>query len=464
MSAGTIVLYPCPGVGHMISMVELGNLIHRRYHDGFSIVVLLTHGFQDDPNIDAFITGSSRTNPSLSFLRLPHVLVDIDPTRGFAMLCEFLRLNVPHVIRSLNEIAQTSTIKSFIVDFFCTSALTALNNSSSGLKFPTYYFFTSGAVALVVYLYMPTIHRQMVETKSFKDMTDAVLKFPGLPPIPATYMPEPLLNRNDPAYDNMIHFSEQLPKSDGIIVNTFDELEPVAMVAIKGGSCVPGSPTPSIYDIGPLIRGSGGDEDGSKPRHECLRWLDLQPTESVVFMCFGSRGSFEWTQIREMADGLEKSGRRYLWAFKKSQESDVGLKGFAERTKGRGLVVGWVPQVEALNHDSVGGFVTHCGWNSVLEAVVAGKPMVAWPLYAEQHVNKAALVADDMGLAVPVEAGEDGLVSGDELARAISELMDSQKGSAVRDKCKAMKQAALAATSDHGSSTANLAGLVSSWM
>ncbi|GMH21790.1 hypothetical protein Nepgr_023632 [Nepenthes gracilis] len=460
--AAAIVLYPAPGIGHLLSMIELSKLINHRYNHRFNMTILLTTGYFDTPNTDAFISSVALAYPSLSFIRYPYVPVDTSPTRSRAAICfEFIRLNDSNVLHSLKQISQTSKIQAFIIDFFCTSALTF----ASELKIPTYYFFTSGHAALAAYLYMPTIHKQV--SKSFKDLKGTVLHFPGLPTIPATHMPEPLLDRGDPAYNDMIYFSSHLPKSDGILVNTFDELEPVAMAAISSGSCVPDMPTPPIYNIGPLIAQENLETGDGGRRHECFSWLDSQPSRSVVFLCFGSRGTFELSQVREIANGLEKSEQRFLWVVKKGG-SDLGSllpDGFLERTKEKGLVVeDWAPQVAVLSHDSVGVFVTHCGWNSVLESVVAGKPMVAWPLYAEQHVNKAALV-EDMKMAIPVEGREeDGMVAGDKLANLLTEFMDSEKGKALREKSKEMREKALAAMGGiNGSSVAALAKLVSTW-
>ncbi|KAK8346980.1 hypothetical protein V6Z12_A07G254000 [Gossypium hirsutum] len=135
-----------------------------------------------------------------------------------------------------------------------------------------------------------------------------------------------------------------------------------------------------------------------------------------------------------------------------------------ERTRDRGLVVkSFAPQVVVLNKDSIGGFVTHCGWNSVLEAVVAGVPMIAWPLYAEQHLNRNILV-EDMKMAIRVEQMEgDGFVSGTELEKRVRELMESEKGEELREKSRKMKEKASAAMGPSGSSTKALTTLVELW-
>jgi len=228
-----------------------------------------------------------------------------------------------------------------------------------------------------------------------------------------------------------------------------------------------------MWDFQIIVFGVYGAAAGTDKK-ECLRWLDEQPSRSVVYLCFGSRGSFSVSQLGEIAKGLERSGKRFLWVVKKPLEEDgakpgdefdlasVLPNGFMERTKDRGMVVkAWAPQVEVLSRDSVGVFVSHCGWNSVLEGVVAGVPMVAWPLNAEQHVNREVMVGE-MKVAVAVkEREEDGLVSGEEVEKRVREVMENKE---IRDTSMKLKHMALAAVSDFGSSTTSLANLLHSWI
>ncbi|KAF3445431.1 hypothetical protein FNV43_RR10607 [Rhamnella rubrinervis] len=461
----TIVLYAAPGMGHVISMVELGKLILHHYPRKFTISILITNGILETPAISHCIQRISNSNPFISFHRFPLQSIVTSPTdrSKAAIYFEFIRLNLPNVRNALNEISKTSIIKAFIIDLFCTSAL------SLGMDFgiPTFYFHISGASALAAFLYLPKIHEQT--TKSFRNLTATVFQIPGLSPLRATHMPEPVLDRDDPAYWDFLYFCSNLPNADGIIANTFDGFEPVAMNAIQDGLCVADGPAPSVYYVGPLI--STGDEEKGKAvsvEEDYMSWLDKQPSRSVVFLCFGSRGSFSELQVREVATGLERSGKRFLWVLKKptidekmkqNQElNDFDLcsvlpEGFAERTRDLGMVVkSWVPQVEVLKKESVGGFVTHCGWNSVLEAVVTGVPMIAWPLYAEQHLNRTALV-EDIGMAIPVEQREeDGFVSGAELEKRVRELMESEKGRELGERSRKMKEMTLAAFGESGSS------------
>ncbi|KAF7836399.1 UDP-glycosyltransferase 88F5-like [Senna tora] len=477
-----IVLYPAPGIGHIIAMVELGKLILHHHPDSFSITILLTTGFLDKPSIDSYLHRISQSYPSISFLRFPLLTLDSSPRTFVATYFDFVRLNTSHVTSALTQISQTSNLRAFVIDTFCAPAATI----ASSLGIPLYYFFTCNAASLSACAYFPKIHEQT--QKSLKDLS-ILLHFPGNPPLKAFHMAEAMLDRDDPGYPDVLYLCSHVSKSDGIIVNTFEELEPIAIKAITDGACFPipdPKLAPPVFYIGPLIMepdrsSSEEEEEKAAEARKCLSWLDKQPSRSVVFLCFGSRGSFSALQLKEIADGLEKSGERFLWVVKRpptnenskqtldttNEGFDLGSvlpSGFLDRTEERGMVVkSWAPQVEVLNKEAVGGFVTHCGWNSVLEAVVAGVPMIAWPLYAEQHMNRNELV-EDMKMAIWLEQrDEDGFVNGDELEKRVRELMESERGKEMRERSRKMREAAMSATSASGSSTKGLKRLVERW-
>ena len=281
---------------------------------------------------------------------------------------------------------------------------------SSNLDIPTYYFFTSSANGLALFLYMPTLHKNV--DKSFKDLGNMLIESPGIPPTPASDIPGSMSDRTTQCYEYFLNTAIHVAKSNGILVNMFDSLETKAIKAMSDGLCVPYGVTPPIFCIGPLISSSNHDGD----EHECLKSLNSQLSRSVVFLSFGSMRLFAAKQLKEMAVGLENS-QRFLWVVrnpsphndKEPNLNELLPKGFFERTKDKGFVVKqWAPQVNALSHDSVGGFVTHCGWNSVLEAISVGVPMVAWPLYAVQRLNRVFLV-EEIKVALGLKEMEDGL-------------------------------------------------------
>ncbi|OMO69029.1 UDP-glucuronosyl/UDP-glucosyltransferase [Corchorus capsularis] len=471
-----VVLYPTPPIGHLRAMVELGKVI-LAHQPSLSVHVLIaTPPYQADATAP-YIAAISSAIPAITFHRLPEIT--LPPSSNVAnheeLTFEVLHHNNPYIHEALVSISNKYKIQALVMDFFISVAFQV----ATELNIRPYYFYTGAAGSLAFFLYLPTLHKQT--TKSFKDM-DLLVDIPGVPPIPAKDMVKPLLDRSQKAYEFFFDCSITTPKSAGIITNTFEALEPRVVKAISDGLCVPDAPTAPLYCVGPLI--ASVDEkktrDASGGRvAECLTWLDSQPSKSVVLLCFGSLGLFSKEQLREIATGLERSGQRFLWvvrnppsghlgvAITEQQEPDLNVllpEGFLERTKDRGLVVkSWAPQVAVLNHDSVGGFVTHCGWNSVLESVTAGVPMVAWPLYAEQRFNRVLLV-EEMKIALPMVESENGFVNLDEIEKRVRELMESKEGMLIREQITAMKEAAKAAWGEGGSSRVALAKLVESWM
>ncbi|KAL5712783.1 hypothetical protein ACHQM5_014919 [Ranunculus cassubicifolius] len=465
----TLVLYPSPAIGHLISMVELGKLI-LKHHPSFSITILVTAPPYNTGSTAPYINRVSKTNPLIYFHHLPVISLALDsPSKNSHMedlAFRLLRLNNPLVHQALQTISQTATINALIIDGFCTPSLEVANR----LNIPCYYFFTSGISALALFLYLPTLHKKY--TKSLKDL-DIDVNVPGLPTLLPSELPQPCLDRSDAVYEHFLYLCTQLPKSQGILVNSFESLEPQAFKAISDGLCVPDAPTPPIFGIGPLLA-----ENERSSGHECLQWLDSQPSRSVVFLCFGSLGLFSETQLKEIAIGLENSGQRFLWVvrspptqdqvkrFLAPPEPDLDAllpEGFLDRTRDKGLVVkSWAPQTEILNKDAIGGFVTHCGWNSVLESIRAGVPMVAWPLYAEQKVNRVFMV-EEMKVALPLNVSENGLVKASEVEKRVRDLMESNEGKIIREQTMIMYEDSKAALSEGGSSLRSLSELAQSW-
>ncbi|PNX62970.1 UDP-glycosyltransferase 88A1-like protein, partial [Trifolium pratense] len=226
----TIVLYPSPGIGHIISMVELAKLLIHRHNQEqhFSITTLLTTGLLDHPSIDSYINRVSSTHPSIIFHRFPSITITNSSTQSLgATGCQFIKRNVVNVESKLCQITQTSVIKVFIIDMFCTSAM----EIASPMGIPVYYFFTTGASALALYTYFPKIHSET--TVSLKEMVGVEILMPGNSALKAELMPTPVLDREDPAYWEMLYFCEQLSMAKGIVVNTFRELEVVAVKAVE---------------------------------------------------------------------------------------------------------------------------------------------------------------------------------------------------------------------------------------
>ncbi|KAM7474107.1 hypothetical protein LguiB_021350 [Lonicera macranthoides] len=268
--------------------------------------------------------------------------------------------------------------------------------------------------------------------------------------------------------------SNQIKDSDlesyGVIVNSFFELEPDYANHYRSVL------KRKAWHIGPLslcnreienkaVRGKKAAID----EHECLKWLDSQKPNSVIYVCFGSVANISTAQLYQVAMGLEASDQAFVWVVRKSKNEDKNEMwlpdGFEERTKGRGQIIrGWAPQLLILDHEAVGGFVTHCGWNSILEGVCAGVPMVTWPMFAEQFYNEK-LVTEVLRIGVSVGAKEWSSVSCKEIKREVVEkvvktIMVEEEGEEMRRRAKELKEKATRAIEEGGSSYNDLSALI----
>ncbi|KAI3869389.1 hypothetical protein MKX03_010742, partial [Papaver bracteatum] len=219
-------------------------------------------------------------------------------------------------------------------------------------------------------------------------------------------------------------------------------------------------PTPSIYPVGPLTRVGEGSSI-SWDKNTCLDWLNKQPSRSVIFVSFGSGGTLTAEKINEISWGLEKSKQRFLWVVRAptvkytfgtyftsgsggGKPSDYLPEGFLNRTVEVGLI---------LRHEAVGARLSHCGWNTTLECIVNGVPLIAWPLFAEQRLN-ASLLVEDIGVAIqPHIWSTKQLISRTEIEKIIRTLME-KKGSENpwRVRAMEMKDSVLRALDEGGSS------------
>ncbi|XP_059314005.1 scopoletin glucosyltransferase-like [Lycium ferocissimum] len=254
-------------------------------------------------------------------------------------------------------------------------------------------------------------------------------------------------------------------KGYGVIFNSFYELETdyaeyyTNVLSIK------------TWAIGPLSLCNRDIEDkaergkkSSIDKHECMKWLDLKKPSSIVYICFGSVAIFTASQMQELAMGIEASGQEFIWVVRTDNE-ELLPDGFEERTKEKGLIIrGWAPQVLILEHEAVGAFVTHCGWNSTLEGISAGVPMVTWPVFGEQFFNEK-LVTEVLRTGVGVGSvqwkriASEG-VKKEAIAKAIKKVMVGEEAKGFRSRAKAYKETARQAVEEGGSSYSGLTTLL----
>ncbi|CAN0860276.1 Scopoletin glucosyltransferase [Linum grandiflorum] len=253
----------------------------------------------------------------------------------------------------------------------------------------------------------------------------------------------------------------------GIVVNSFLELElshiePLEKFYFNGAKA---------WCLGPLLLSDRVDHEiisqneNSFSGSKLSRWLDEQVAPaSIIYVSFGTQADISSSQLDEVAYGLEESGFRFVWVIRsKSWAIPDGLE---EKIKRKGFIAReWVDQRRILEHRSVGGFLSHCGWNSILESISAGVPILAWPMIAEQPLN-AKLIADGLGAGLQMEklevvAGEGVVFNREAICKGVRELMGSEKGRRARERAQALGRVAHQAVQRGGSSNEALSRLIS---
>ncbi|XP_077222541.1 UDP-glycosyltransferase 90A1-like [Tasmannia lanceolata] len=450
-----IVLFPFMAKGHTIPLIHLAHILFKR---GFLLTIFTTPS--NSPFIRHSLSTTRATIIELPFPQdIPGIPAGIECTDNLSSISLFppfvqaTKKIQTHFEQALQNLRQVSCI---ISDGFLGWTL------KSALKFdiPRYVFYGMNNFAMAV---SAVISRD----RPHKDVASDDEPF-SLSPFPWIQLtkndlespfkdPEP----HGPHFDFLLELVIATSESRGMVVNSFYELESVyADYWNKEFG-------PRTWCVGPLCLAKPPNIEKESALSECTvlanginrpvpvwkQWLDQKQKEPVVYVAFGTQAQLSGEQLREIGIGLERSEVSFLWVVRsKESESELG-DGFEERVAGRGLVVReWVEQKEILEHERVKGFVSHCGWNSVMESICAGVPILAWPMMAEQGLN-AKMVVDELGIALRLGGGGGGkLVSSERVEEMVRELMMGEKGKVVGEKAKEVKESAIKAMNEGGSS------------
>ncbi|KAL8171241.1 hypothetical protein V2J09_023045 [Rumex salicifolius] len=447
--AGELVFIPTPAMGHLVAAVELAKLVVAD-HPRISITILIPKLPIPDKNIDTYIQSNADNNHRIYLVELPPLdngpsAAESSSKRPFFLFNLLATLYKPVVKRVVEQRRHQRPVLGILTDMFFTQMV----DVAEELGLPFYVLYTSGANLLAMTLQLESLAVDVpaifAGCPSESAPLDSVLGFRN--PVPLKMWPEIVLDKDNSA-EFLVH-GGRYRRSKGILVNTFANLEPETLRSLSENERAP-----TIYPIGPVLNLRRGH------RHHILSWLDEQPRGSVVFLCFGSNVSFGKREAEQVGMGIEQSGYPFLWSLRRkplpgdeerlpSEYDDfkeILPEGFLERTSGIGRMIGWAPQTEVLGHEAVGAFVSHCGWNSVLESIRFGVPIIAWPMYREQHLNAFSVVRE-LGIAVEMRldykydwAGKKGnvVITAAEVEAGIRRAMETEEGAAVKRKVQEM--------------------------
>ncbi|XP_058204189.1 UDP-glycosyltransferase 87A1-like isoform X2 [Rhododendron vialii] len=275
---------------------------------------------------------------------------------------------------------------------------------------------------------------------------------PGIPPTRIADLPTVFHGDGLKTVHLACEAVSRVPKAQYLLLTSIYELESQTIDAIKAAI-----PTP-IYSIGPSIPyfrlgdNSSLSIDSQNGETSYMQWLDSQPESSVLYISQGSFLSVSKTQMDEIIAGVDMSGVRFLWVARGDASR---IKEGCRDLSNKGVLVPWCDQLKVLCHPSVGGFWTHCGWNSTKEGVFAGIPFLTYPIFWDQVPNSKTIVEDwKIGWKVRRGMGEEEhLVTREEIAEMLQRFMDleSDEGKEMRGRAKELKEVCRRAISKGGS-------------
>ncbi|CAA0831028.1 UDP-glycosyltransferase 85A2 [Striga hermonthica] len=459
------VCIPYPAQGHINPMLKLAKLLH---HAGFHITFVNT-----DYNRRRLLKSRGPHAldglPDFRFASIPDGLPpsDADATQDIPSLCVSTTTTCLEPLCDLLAGLNASggpPVTCIVGDGVMSFTLKAAER----FGLPEVLFWTTSACGLLAYIqYSRLVDRGYTPLKDMSQVTDGYLDqtidwVPGMKDIKLRDFPS-FIRTTDPN-DIMLNFLIQetgaIPRAKALILNTFDALEKDVLETLS-------SMYPCVLPIGPLhlmtnhINDKRLDSMKSslwKEDSDCIQWLDTKEPKSVVYVNFGSITVVTAQQLTEFAWGLANSKYHFLWIVRPdivAGDSAMLPPEFLTETKDRSIMVSWCPQEQVLSHPAVGGFLTHNGWNSTLESIVGGVPVVCWPFFAEQQTN-CRFSSVEWGIGMEI----DNDVKRDEVEVLVREMMGGEKGEKMKEKALEWKKLAEEAAMVGGSSYLNLDKLI----
>ncbi|KAK2420013.1 7-deoxyloganetin glucosyltransferase [Trifolium repens] len=461
------VLIPYPIQGHINPMFKLAKLLHLR---GFYITFVNTEYNHKrllksrGPNsLDGFIDFNFETIPD----GLTPMDGDGDVTQDVHALRESIRNNFISPFRELLARLDGFGTSGLIPPITCLVSdvfMSFTTQVAQQLSLPIVLLYTSSASYFLSSLHFQTlIQKGLIPFKDESYLTNGSLDtkvdcIPGLQNFRLKDLSHFLrtTNPNDLMIKFIIETLKKFNRASVIILNTFNELESDVINILH-------SMFPSLYTIGPfasLLNQSPHNQLTSldsnlwKEDTKCLEWLESKEPRSIVYVNFGSITIMSKEKLLEFAWGLANSKKPFLWIIRPDLViggSVVLSSEFVDEISNRGLIVSWCPQEKVLNHPSVGGFLTHCGWNSTTESICAGVPMLCWPFFGDQSTN-CRFICNEWEIGIEIDTN----VKRKEVEKLVNELMVGEKGKKMKKKAMELKKKAEEHTRPGGLSYMNL--------
>lgn len=458
------VLVPFPAQGHINPMMQVAL---KLVNEGFLIT------FVNTEYNHSRIAGANKSNHTMiRSVVVPDGLPSNDTRTDIAKLCDVTEnVIVPFLDNLIHQIKEEDNGSSvcLVVDVMASQALEIAQHH----HIPKAALWTSLAATYALLYNIPSlVSSQIIPSNGVPKDFKMVKYLPSMPPLCPAHLPW-APGFNDSQQEFIFHFinryMERVREIDWVICNSFHHLEDPAISELveKGGSVCP---------IGPLIPSALLNSNSGlrleittgfwAEEGECLNWLDMQSSQSVIYVSFGSLSVLSETQFQQLALGLEATQRPFLWVVRPDllQGTEAAFPpGFVERIQWsqRGCLVSWCPQLRVLSHPSIACFLTHCGWNSALESISMGVPMLCWPYFGDQFLNQSYIVhVWKIGLSLLKEntaSTESGtlIIDMTEIKRAVERAVTGKEVAEMKRRVMKLRERAIAAVKEGGSSDTN---------
>ncbi|XP_021774774.1 UDP-glycosyltransferase 74E2-like isoform X1 [Chenopodium quinoa] len=434
-----VLIFPFPLQGHINPMLQFSK---RLAFKGLKVTLVTTQSLSKllPPQSESSLIQIRSINDGLN---------DREKVDHVAYLELFQRVVPISLANLLKEYKVTSHPVKFIV---YDSVITWVLELARTVGIDGAPFFTQTAA-------VHAIHYHVYEGALKFPFKSSLISMPSIPLLRVNEMPSLIVNPgiypslNDLSINQSLNFH----KATLLFFNTFDKLESQVLDWMRSQWPIKtiGPAIPSMYLDKRLEDDNEYGLSFFKPETDaCLQWLDARETSSVVYIAMGSLASLGAEEMEEIAKGVINTEKHFLWVVRASEEDKLPPN-FKEEISGKALVVNWCPQLAVLAHRAIGCFVTHCGWNSTLEAISIGVPLVAMPQWVDQPTN-AKYINDVWRNGVRLKVDEKGIVTRDELKACILEVMEGERASEIRSNVAKWKKLAQEAMDEGGSSDRNI--------
>ncbi|CAF2086985.1 hypothetical protein YC2023_072535 [Brassica napus] len=425
-----VLLVPVPAQGHISPMMQLAKTLHLK---GFSITVAQTKFNYFSPS-DYF--------SDFQFVTIPESLPETD-FENLRPILFLLKLNKECQVSFKDCLSQLllKQISCVIYDEFMYFAKAAAKE----FKLPNVIFSTTNATTYVC----RTVFEKLDANNFLAPLKDSKGKenelVPGLHPLRYRDLPTSKFAPLEKILE-LYRYTVDKQAASSVIINTASCLESSYLSCLQQQLDIP------VYPIGPLHMVASAPTSLLEENKSCIEWLNKQKRNSVIFVSLGSLALMETNEVMEMASGLDSSNQHFLWVIKPgsilgSEWIESLPEEFSKMVSGRGYIVKWAPQKEVLAHPAVGGFWSHCGWNSTLESIGEGVPLICRPFSTDQKVNARYL---DCVWRTGIQV--EGELDGGAVERAVKRLMVGEEGEEMRKRAICLKERLRASVRDGGSS------------